>query len=97
MIHVPSIKPIDDAALVDAVTGVDLVVTAEEHSVYGGLGGLVAEILTAAGPAPQIERIGVDDTWGESAGNDFMLDKHGLSAEKIAARVQTVLSVSTTS
>ena len=97
MIHVPSIKPVDASALVDAVTGADLVVTVEEHSVYGGLGGLVAEILTAAGPAPQIERIGVDDTWGESAGNDFMLDKHGLSPEKIAARVQTVLSVSTTS
>ena len=68
VIHVPSIKPIDASALVDAVAGADLVVTVEEHSVYGGLGGLVAEILTAAGPAPQIERIGVDDTWGESAG-----------------------------
>ena len=56
--------------------------TVEEHSVYGGLGGLVAEILTAAGPAPQITRIGVDDTWGESAGNDFMLDKHGLSPKR---------------
>ena len=54
-------------------------------------------MLTAAGPAPQIERIGVDDIWGESAGNDFMLDKHGLSPEKIAARVRTVVSVATTS
>jgi transketolase len=97
VIHVPSIKPIDEPALVDAVTDADLVVTVEEHSVHGGLGGLVAEILTAAGPAPQIERIGVDDTWGESAGNDFMLDKHGLSPEKIAARVRTVVSVATTS
>ena len=97
VIHVPSIKPVDESALVEAVTGADLVVTVEEHSVYGGLGGLVAEILTAAGPAPQIERIGVDDTWGESAGNDFMLDKHGLSPEKIAARVQAVVSVAATS
>ena len=97
VIHVPSLKPVDAAALVDALTGADLVVTVEEHSVHGGLGGLVAEILTAAGPAPQIERIGVADTWGESAGNDFMLDKHGLTPEKIAARVMTVLSVSTTS
>jgi len=95
VIHVGSIKPIDAAALVDAVAGADLVVTAEEHSVYAGLGGLVAEILTAAGPAPQIERIGVADIWGESAGNEFMLDKHGLSPERIAARVQSVLSVST--
>jgi transketolase len=97
VIHVGSIKPIDESALVDAVIGAELVVTVEEHSVYGGLGGLVAEILTAAGPAPQIARIGVDDIWGESAGNDFMLEKHGLSPEKIAARVRSVLSVSTTS
>ena len=90
--HVSSIKPIDSPALVDAVNGADLVVTVEEHSVFGGLGGLVAEILTAAGPAPQIERIGVDDTWGESAGNDFMLNKHGLSPEKIAATVNQTLS-----
>lgn len=95
VIHVPSIKPIDASALVDAVVGADLVVTVEEHSVYGGLGGLVAEILTAAGPAPQIERIGVADTWGESAGNDFMLNKHGLTPEKIADRVRSVVSVST--
>jgi transketolase len=94
--HVPSIKPVDAPALVEAVAHADLVVTVEEHSVYGGLGGLVAEILTAAGPAPQVERIGVHDTWGESAGNDFMLEKHGLSPERIAARVRTVLSVSTT-
>jgi transketolase len=93
VIHVPSIKPINESVLVDAVAGADLVVTVEEHSVYGGLGGLVAEILTAAGPAPQIERIGVDDTWGESAGNDFMLTKHGLSPAKIADRVRSVLSV----
>jgi transketolase len=95
VIHVPSLKPVDASALVDAVAGADLVVTVEEHSVYGGLGGLVAEILTAAGPSPQIERIGVDDTWGESAGNDFMLDKHGLTPEKIADRVRSVISVST--
>ena len=91
--HVPSLKPVDEAALVDALSGADLVVTVEEHSVHGGLGGLVAEVLTAAGPSAQIDRIGVDDTWGESAGNDFMLDKHGLTPAKIASRVQSVLAV----
>ena len=57
----------------------------------GGLGGLVAETLTAAGPSPRIERIGMDDVWGESAGNDFMLNKHGLSPELISQRVLSVL------
>ena len=67
-------------------------VTVEEHSVLGGLGGLVAEVLTSVGPAPRIERIGLQDTWGESAGNDFLLDKYGLSPARIAERVQQVLA-----
>ena len=91
VVHVGSLKPLDEAALLAELAGYDLVVTAEEHSVLGGLGGLVAEVLTAAGPAPRVERLGVSDTWGESAGNDFMLTKHGLSAELVAERVSAVL------
>ena len=87
VVHVPSLKPIDAHRLVRLLAAHQLVVTVEEHSVCGGLGGLVAETLTAAGPSPRIVRIGVDDTWGESAGNDFMLDKHGLSPEAIASTV----------
>ena len=83
----PCLKPLDESALLTALDGHHLVVTAEEHSIYGGLGSLVAEVLTSAGAAPRVERIGVQDTWGESAGNDYMLTKHGLSAELIAERV----------
>lgn len=91
VVHVPCLKPLDEDALRDSLAGFDLVVTAEEHSVLGGLGGLVAEVLTAAGPAPRVERIGIADVWGESAGNDFMLTKHGLSSELVARRVREVL------
>lgn len=91
VVHVPSLKPLDEDALRAALQGHDLIVTAEEHSIYGGLGGLVAEVLTAIGTTSRIERIGVSDTWGESASNDFMLNKHGLSPEKITARVRTLL------
>jgi len=91
VVHVPCLKPVDTEGLTRLLAGHELVVTAEEHSVYGGLGGLVAEALTSAGPAPRIERIGIEDTWGESAPNDFMLDKHGLSAERITARVTATL------
>lgn len=94
VVHVPSIKPLDEAGLLAALAGHELVVTVEEHSVYGGLGGLVAEVLTAAGVAPRIERIGIQDTWGESAGNDYLLTKHGLGSEQVAARVSSALSVS---
>jgi len=92
VVHVPCIKPVDEDALRDSVAGHDLVVTVEEHSVMGGLGGLVAEALTAIGPSPRIERIGINDTWGESAGNDFMLTKHGLSPELVSKRVLSVLA-----
>jgi transketolase len=87
VLHVPSLKPLDEDALRAAAGDARMVVTVEEHSVIGGLGGLVAEVLTAKGAAPRIERIGLDDTWGESAGNDFLLHKHGLSAEQVAERV----------
>ena len=92
VVHVPCIKPLDEDALRDSVAGHDLVVTVEEHSVMGGLGGLVAETLTATGPSPRIERIGINDTWGESAGNDFMLTKYGLSPELVSERVLSVLA-----
>jgi transketolase len=91
VVHVPCLKPLDRQQLRQLLSGYDLVVTAEEHSVYGGLGGLVAETLTAEGPCPRIERMGIDDTWGESAPNDFMLDKHGLSPDRITDRVIAAL------
>ena len=92
LVHIPTIKPLDAEMLVKLVGGAPLVVTVEDHSVHGGLGGLVAEVLTSAGSSPPIDRIGLDDTWGESAGNDFLLDKHGLSATRIAERVQKTLA-----
>jgi transketolase len=92
VVHVPCLKPLDEDALRDSLAGHDLVVTVEEHSVLGGLGGLVAEVLTAKGSSPRIERIGINDTWGESAGNDFLLAKHGLAPELISQRVLGVLS-----
>lgn len=90
VVHVPSLKPLNEAALLTALRGHELVVTVEEHSTRGGLGGLVAEVMTAAGPAPAIDRIGIDDIWGESADNEYLLDKHGLSAVRIAERVRKV-------
>ena len=91
VVHVPSLKPVDAEALVGAIGAAPLVVTVEEHSVVGGLGGLVTEVLTSAGPSPRVLRIGLDDVWGESAGNEFLLEKHGLSASRVANHVQQVL------
>jgi transketolase len=89
VLHVPTIKPVDAEGLAAACANVPIVVTTEEHSIVGGLGGLVSEILGAAEPRP-IVRIGVEDTWIESAPNAFLLDKHGLTPERVAARVKSI-------
>ncbi len=91
VLHVPSLKPIDEAALADAARDVRLVVSVEEHSIIGGLGGLVAEILAEREPRRMV-RIGIQDTWGESAPNAFLLDRHGLSPARVAERVARELS-----
>ena len=62
----------------------------EEHNVIGGLGGLIAEIVSSHLPK-RLVRIGMDDCWGESAPNEFLLEKHGLTASRVAERVLTEL------
>jgi transketolase len=91
VLHVPSIKPVDAEALAAAASPVPLVVSAEEHTVFGGLGGLVAEILGERAPR-RLVRIGIRDTWGESAPNDFLLERHGLSPRRVAERVGQALA-----
>ncbi len=86
VVHVPSLKPLDEAALLAALDGVPEVVTAEEHSVIGGLGGLISEVLAGARASARVTRLGLDDVWGESAPNAFLLDRHGLTAAAVADR-----------
>ena len=86
VVHVPSLKPVDAPAIVAAARRARLVVSVEEHTILGGLGGLVAEILTEHEPR-RLVRIGIQDTWGESAPNAFLLDRYGLSPERVAERV----------
>jgi transketolase len=92
LVHVPMLKPLDEAALLDALAGAPLVVTVEEHSVIGGLGGLVAELVAGAGAAAPVRRVGLADAWSESAPNEFLLDKYGLSPERVAEQVARELA-----
>jgi transketolase len=86
VLHIPSIKPLNEAALLEACSAYNLIFTVEEHSVFGGLGGLVAELLSANSPR-RVIRYGIEDKWGESAPNDFLLDKYGLSALQVSQRI----------
>lgn len=83
VINMSTIKPLDGAAVMDSVSKTGCAVTAEEHSVIGGLGSAVAEFLSENMPAPVV-RVGTRDTFGESGDPDDLFKKYGLTAEDIA-------------
>lgn len=78
-----SIKPLDTEAVERAANDCGAIVTAEEHSVIGGLGGAVAEAVTSTKSVP-VERVGVADKFGKSGKPDELLKAYGLTAEAIA-------------
>jgi transketolase len=92
VVHVPFLKPVDRQALLAALSGRPLVVSVEEHSIIGGLGGLVAELIAEELPNTVLRRIGLNDVWGESAPDQFLLDKYGLSGPSVAETVQRIVT-----
>jgi transketolase len=86
VLHVPTIKPVRTEDLLSFCEKFDLVFTVEEHSRLGGLGGLVTEILSEHSPR-RVVRLGLQDEWGESAPNDFLLDKYRLSGRRVAEQI----------
>src|SRR6266481_3217160 len=90
VLHVPSIKPLNVEELVRACEPFSLVVTVEEHNVHGGLGALVAEILSEHSPR-RVIRFGIKDRWGESAPNEYLLDLFELSPARLSERIKQVL------
>ncbi len=90
VLHVPTVKPLDTEAIVDAAERTGRVITVEEHTVLGGLGGAVAEVLGELRPT-QLNRIGLQDTYVQSGPNDALLDIYGLSASRVAEQVLAIL------
>jgi transketolase len=86
VIHMPSLKPIDETALIAAARYSKGFVTAEEHSVIGGLGEAVCGVLAQHRPRP-VRRIGMRDVFGESGHGQELLDRYGLRATNIAEEV----------
>ena len=91
VLHVPSIKPVNKEEIVNAAEKVKVVVTVEEHSIYGGLGGLVAEILSEMSPR-RVIRFGIEDRWGESAPNDYLLEAFKMSPPRLSERIQKLVA-----
>jgi transketolase len=88
VLHIPTVKPLDEEAILSAARETNGIVTAEEHSVIGGLGEAVAGLVSEQAPCKVI-RVGVQDTFGESGQADELLDLYGLRAKNIieAARI----------
>jgi transketolase len=90
VLHVPTVKPLDSEAIVAAADRTGRVITVEEHTVLGGLGGAVAEVLGELRPT-QLNRIGLQDTYVQSGPNDELLDMYGLSPSRVAEQVLVIL------
>ena len=90
LINMSSIKPIDRDLIIKAAKRTGAVVTAEDHSIIGGLGSAVAEVLVRETPVP-MEFVGTQDVFGESGEPDELAIKYGLSPEAIVEAVQKVL------
>lgn len=90
VLDIHTIKPLDITAVVDAAADTGAVVTAEEHSIIGGLGSAVAEVLAEHYPVP-MKRVGVRDVFGQSGKPAALLQHYGLTADNIIASVYQVL------
>ncbi len=91
LVHVPTVKPLDVEAVVAAAKKTGLVVTSEEHTVVGGLGGAIAEALATNAPTPMVLH-GIQDVFGESGPDDLLLDKYGISSEKTADAIRSAVA-----
>ncbi len=86
-----SIKPIDKELILRCAEETGAVVTAEEHTIYGGLGGAVAEVLAWGGAGVPTEFVGLQDTFTESGKYAELLHKYGVDADGVVAGIEKVL------
>ncbi|USN97014.1 MAG: transketolase family protein [Candidatus Nomurabacteria bacterium] len=91
VVHVPTIKPLDDHTILASAKKTGRVVTAEEAQISGGFGAAVAELLSEHLPTP-LKRIGMMDRFGESGTPDELLTHFGLTGDKIAHTVKEFVS-----
>ncbi|HEX9679707.1 MAG TPA: transketolase C-terminal domain-containing protein [Candidatus Saccharimonadales bacterium] len=91
VVHVPVIKPLDAVTVIQTAQKTGAVVTAEEGQAAGGLGGLVAEVLSEHQPTP-LKRVGVMDRFGESGDPSELIEKFGLDSKGITRAVNSLLT-----
>ncbi|MEI6578296.1 MAG: transketolase family protein [Eubacteriales bacterium] len=92
VLNIHTIKPIDREAIIAAAKETGAIVTAEEHSTIGGLGGAVAEVICESIPVPVL-RVGVEDVFGRSGPGEEMLHIYGLDAANITEKAKIAVAM----
>ena len=92
VVNLSTLKPIDTELLLCCAEETRAIVTAEDHNVYGGLGGAVAEVLVQSRCPCAVEFIAVRDVFGESGEPAALAEAHGLTAPAIAAAAERALA-----
>ena len=90
VVDMPCIKPIDEELIEKIAKSHELIITCEEHNVYGGLGSAVSEVTSKKSPV-RMEMMGMQDTFGESGTPNELLAKYGLNADHIVEKVKECL------
>jgi transketolase len=85
VLNAPVIKPFDGATVLSMARGSRLVITAENHTIIGGLGSAVAEVLAEAGLPVPLRRIGIADTFAEAGSREYLFAKYGLGTQDIVS------------
>ena len=92
VVNIHTIKPLDSELILSCAKETGAIVTAEEHSIIGGLGGAVMECVSENHPVP-VRRVGVNDTYGRSGTVPALLSYYGLTAEHIAAEAKQAIAM----
>ena len=90
VINISTIKPIDEELILKAAKETKGIVTAEEHSIMGGLGAAVSQVVTSNYPTI-VRTVGIKDTFGESGTPDELMKKYGLTSEEIIKAVKEII------
>ncbi|MCD7747042.1 MAG: transketolase family protein [Firmicutes bacterium] len=92
VVNIHTIKPLDEEIILDSARKTGAVVTAEEATVVGGLGGAVSELLSEKLPTPVV-KLGINDVFGQSGPAKALLGFYGLTAENVAAKAKAAIAL----
>lgn len=95
IVNVPVIKPLDAETIIPIVQQSGIVVTAENHTIVGGLGSAVAEAMAEEGVSSPLRRVGIQDVFAESGSREYLFGKYGLSTQSILDAVWAGLHLNT--